>query len=287
MPSSAQFPPPPVPIDVDVRDLDGFMLNVERLLASELVALGTPEECWAALMLWCRAWKQVPAGSLANDERILASFSGAGKRWPKVRQMALRGFVLCSDGRLYHKVLCEDVRRAAERKAGYLAEREQDRERLKNWREAKRLKRLGNANETRFETPNETPNETLKSSHRNACETSNTGQGLLRGESLEESLEESLDSSAARGAALPGANGSVVKTVVNGAAAALSVNSRKALTKEQKHQIWAHSIWLHLTRTRTADEVAKITDSFANGDPWGKAKFEEIDREIKALRMKC
>ena len=30
--------------------------------------------------------------------------------------MALRGFVLCADGRYYHRVLCEDVLRAAEAK---------------------------------------------------------------------------------------------------------------------------------------------------------------------------
>ncbi len=127
-------PLPFLPPDTDVRDLDGFMLNVERLLASELVAVGTTEECWAALMLWCRAWKQLPGGSLPNDDRILASFSGAGKRWSKVRGMALRGFVLCSDGRLYHRYLCDEVRRAYDRKLSYQVKRETDRQRLARWR---------------------------------------------------------------------------------------------------------------------------------------------------------
>lgn len=98
---------------IDIRDLDGFLLNVERLLSSELWALATGDEFKAAVGLWCRAWKQVPAGSLPNDERVLASFAGvSGVRWRKVRAVALRGFVLCSDGRLYHRVLCEDARRA-------------------------------------------------------------------------------------------------------------------------------------------------------------------------------
>ncbi len=113
----AVLPPPLVPPDVDVRDLDGFMLNVERLMASELWALSTGVEFKAAVGLWCRSWKQLPAGSLPNDERILAAFSGAGRRWRQVRDMALRGFVLCSDGRLYHQVLCADVMRAAAKKA--------------------------------------------------------------------------------------------------------------------------------------------------------------------------
>lgn len=100
----------------DVSGLDGFMLDTDRLMVSELWALATGDEFKAAIGLWCRAWKQAPAGSLPNDERVLAAFSGAGKAWPKVRDMALRGFVLCSDGRLYHKTLCEDVVRAAEAK---------------------------------------------------------------------------------------------------------------------------------------------------------------------------
>ncbi|MCW6512625.1 hypothetical protein [Lichenifustis flavocetrariae] len=76
----SDLPDPLVSPDVDLRGFSGFMLDVDRLLTSELVALGTPEECWAALMLWCRAWKQSPPASLPDDDRVLAAFSGAGKR---------------------------------------------------------------------------------------------------------------------------------------------------------------------------------------------------------------
>ena len=111
------LPSPLVPPDTDIKDLDGFMLNTEKLMASELWALSTGEEFKAAVALWCRAWKQTPPGSLPEDDRVLAAFSGAGSRWKKIRDMALRGFVKCSDGRLYHAVLCEDVLRAARKKA--------------------------------------------------------------------------------------------------------------------------------------------------------------------------
>lgn len=114
-----QRPPPFTTADMDVRDLDSFMLNVERLMMSELVAISTGEEFKAAVLLWCRAWKQTPPGSLPKDERILASFSGAGPRWGRIRVIALHGFVECSDGRLYHAVLCEDVRRAAGKKQAF------------------------------------------------------------------------------------------------------------------------------------------------------------------------
>lgn len=109
--------PEPLTGEMDeIDNYDSFMLNVDRLMASELMALSTGDEFKAAVALWCRAWKQRPAGSLPDDDRVLAAFSGAGAKWAKVKEMALRGFVKCSDGRLYHAVLCEDVRRAAEQK---------------------------------------------------------------------------------------------------------------------------------------------------------------------------
>ena len=150
------LPEPLTGSDIDVRDLDGFYLNVERLLASELVALCTPEEGWAALMLWCRAWKQLPAGSLPNDDRILASFSRAGNRWPKIKDAALRGFVLCFDGRLYHRVLCEEAQRAFQKKKQFRERREADLKRVSEWRQKQR----GNASPPANETPTDTHSDT-------------------------------------------------------------------------------------------------------------------------------
>lgn len=109
-------PAPLTTIDIDLAGMPGFMLDTERLMRSELMVLSSGDEFKAAVALWCRAWTQSPPGSLPNDERILAAWSLAGRRWPKVRGMALRGFVLCTDGRLYHRVLCEDVLRAWERR---------------------------------------------------------------------------------------------------------------------------------------------------------------------------
>lgn len=130
------MPEPMTTPDVDVRDLDGFMLNAERLLASELWALASGEEFKAAMGLWCRAWKQIPAGSLPNDQRVLASFAGVTPhRWAKVREVALRGFLLCSDGRLYHHVLCADARRAFGRKEAMRAERDGDADRKRRERD--------------------------------------------------------------------------------------------------------------------------------------------------------
>jgi hypothetical protein len=122
MTSAADQPAPLTTADIDLDGMPGFMLDTEQLRQSELWALSTGEEFKAAVGLWCRAWVQKPAGSLPNDDRLLAAWSGAGRRWPKVRDMALRGFVLCSDGRLYHRVLCQD---ALERRQVFRARAEQ------------------------------------------------------------------------------------------------------------------------------------------------------------------
>jgi hypothetical protein len=146
-------PEPLVPHDVDCRDLDGFMLNVERLLASELWALSNGDEFKAAVGLWARSWKQVPAASLPNDDRILASFAGMPvAKFRKVREMAMRGFVECSDGRFYHRVLAAEAVRAWGRKNAYQVKREADRKRLTEWREKRAAKPNGDGGETLDET---------------------------------------------------------------------------------------------------------------------------------------
>lgn len=103
---------PMTPPECDLRGLPFMPLDVVRLGDSDLFALATGDEFKAAVALWCKAWLQVPAASLPDDPRILAHLSGAGTRWAKVADMALRGWVKCSDGRLYHPVVAEKAREA-------------------------------------------------------------------------------------------------------------------------------------------------------------------------------
>lgn len=110
---------PLVPVDTDLRDFQYMPLDVVRLVDSDLAALATGEEFRCAVVLWCKAWHQVPASSLPNDDRLLAHLAGFGrdlKGWRAVRDMALRGFVECSDGRLYHPVIAEKAIEAADAK---------------------------------------------------------------------------------------------------------------------------------------------------------------------------
>lgn len=87
-------------------------MDVVRILDSDLFALSTGDEFKAALALWCKAWLQIPAASLPDDDRVLAHLSGAGPRWKKVKEMALRGWIKCSDGRFYHPVVAEKAKEA-------------------------------------------------------------------------------------------------------------------------------------------------------------------------------
>jgi hypothetical protein len=106
---------PLTPSDCDLRDFQFMPLDVARLRDSDLASLKSTDECWAAILLWGAAWHQVPAGSLPDNDKILAQFAGFGRvveEWLKVKDGALHNFIKCSDGRLYHPVVAEKAREA-------------------------------------------------------------------------------------------------------------------------------------------------------------------------------
>ena len=103
---------PLTPPECDLRGLSFMPLDLVRLIDSDLYALSSGDEFKAAVTLWARSWLQVPAASLPDDDRVLAHLSGAGSKWKKVKAMALRGFVKCGDGRLYHPVVAEKAKEA-------------------------------------------------------------------------------------------------------------------------------------------------------------------------------
>lgn len=99
---------PLTPADCDCRGLPYMPLEAARLLDSDLVALSTGDEFKAALILWCKSWSQTPASSLPDDDRILAKWAGVSiGEWKTLKEMALRGWLRCSDGRLYHPVIAD------------------------------------------------------------------------------------------------------------------------------------------------------------------------------------
>lgn len=129
---------PLVPPEVDLRDYDYIPLYGDRLFNSDTWAYCDADEKVAALRLWWRAWHEEPAGSLPNNDRLLAERAGYGvavKAFLVVKENAMRGWILCSDGRLYHPVVASIALDVWQTKKKKKAENAADRER-------KRLKRL-------------------------------------------------------------------------------------------------------------------------------------------------
>jgi hypothetical protein len=133
-----QLPAPPVPKECDLSGFNFMPLDCVRLVQSDLCAIATGDEFKAAVILWARSWANVPAGSLSDDDRVLAHAVGlAPAKWAKVREMALHGWYKCSDGRLYHRVVSEKAAQA-------WAHREKQRDRARRGNEV----RWGSHNES-------------------------------------------------------------------------------------------------------------------------------------------
>lgn len=101
---------PLVPAEVDLSDFKFMPLDCVRLRDSDLTSNVSGDEFRCAVLLWCASWHQIPAASLPNDDKVLSNFSGFGrvvKEWLKVKDGAMRGWLLCNDGRLYHPVVAE------------------------------------------------------------------------------------------------------------------------------------------------------------------------------------
>lgn len=104
------LPKPLLPSNVDLQDYTYMPLHVLRLRDSEFTSEVSAEAFRAGVLLWCSAWHQVPCGSLPNNDKTLSNMAGFGRvvsEWEKVKEEALRGWVLCDDGRYYHPVVCE------------------------------------------------------------------------------------------------------------------------------------------------------------------------------------
>jgi len=105
-------PVPFVSADVDLTDFKFMPLEVARLRRSKawLICKRRPELAFYMLNLWTAAWHERPAGSLEDDGDVLADVAMCPpERWLEVKDDALRGWVKCTDGRLYHPVVAEKV----------------------------------------------------------------------------------------------------------------------------------------------------------------------------------
>lgn len=106
---------PLTPPECDLQDFPFMPLHVARLRDSDLASEAHPEAAWYAVLLWAASWHQLPAASLPDNDAVLTRLCGLGRdirTFKKHRANALRGFVKCDDGRLYHPVVAEQAREA-------------------------------------------------------------------------------------------------------------------------------------------------------------------------------
>src|SRR5947209_7876606 len=109
-PAADILPDPLLPAHVDLRDFPYMPMEVERLFGSEFHAQSNDAEWRAGMTLWLKSFHQVPAASLPDDDVALARLAELGRNvrsWRRVKSGALRGWVRCRDGRLYHRVVAE------------------------------------------------------------------------------------------------------------------------------------------------------------------------------------
>lgn len=126
------LPKPLINSEVDLREFDYMPLYGKRLFTSETWINADPEEKVAALRLWWASWHEEPAGSLPNNDRMLAELAGYGvaiKAFQVVKANAMRGWIECSDGRLYHPIVCEIAEESWKGKKKKVEENERDRAR--------------------------------------------------------------------------------------------------------------------------------------------------------------
>jgi hypothetical protein len=127
----SDLPEPLVPDYVDLRNFMFMPLDVRRLRDSDTAAVEDPEAFRAAVILWCVAWHNIPAASVPDDDASLCRMAGYGrdmKTWRRARENgALNGFVRCSDGRLYHRVIAEKALESWDKKQGHRTRMEQAR----------------------------------------------------------------------------------------------------------------------------------------------------------------
>jgi hypothetical protein len=114
-------PPPLIPADTTIPRLPWVPIYADRLWESDFFAVATDAEFKAAFCLWLKSWNQTPPGSLPTDDRLLcrlAELGGSLAKWQKVKRIALRHWIECDDGRLYHPVVSEIILETAVKLAG-------------------------------------------------------------------------------------------------------------------------------------------------------------------------
>ncbi len=95
--------------DLDVQCLPYMPLQIERLRKSKawLRCKRNPEIAFYMVNLWMRAWHEIPAGSIEDDDDVLADAAMCSPdRWEELKDDILKGWDR-RDGRVWHSTVIE------------------------------------------------------------------------------------------------------------------------------------------------------------------------------------
>lgn len=190
------LPDPLTPPDSDLRGLDFMPLFITRLRKSKawLMAKRQPELGFYMINLWTAAWHEVPAASLEIDDDVLADNAMCDPdTWLLIRDKVLRGWVKCSDGRLYHPVVAERANDAWATRKGF-------RERLAAVR-GKRGKKQATENTTSQTTEQNTQQSAGQTTEQNTERSTgqSTGQTTEQSTGQSTGVKERVESREGRG----------------------------------------------------------------------------------------
>jgi len=191
---------PLVPGDVDLRDFSWMPIEIHRLRRSKawLICKRKPELAFYMINLWTAAWHDTPAGSLEDDDDVLADLAMCEpSKWAKVREQVLRGWVKCSDGRLYHPVVADKAKDA-------WSQKQAQRQRTEAARLAREQKRQQTQQQSKPAKPTVAVAESVTDIATESNRTEQNGEGEGEGTETLYSAPDGADAAASPAAPAPG-----------------------------------------------------------------------------------
>lgn len=278
-PDAKDLPAPLVPQEADLRDFRFMPLDLQKLFNSDTwrKAKRIPFACGALINLWGNAWHQVPAGSLPSDEDDLRDLAGVSD-WESVKAIALRGFVKCRDGRLYHPVICGEAKKAWK-----------DRQKFRKAANARwKKKSSGSAAKSPAASASPAPRTSGAVASHPASQAApdiqetGTGKGTEKGKGTETGrIEKGGKEISNLPAASSGTNGNGFLKRMNGGADYSDPAKRKAR--------WEQKIAPELHRRLPGPAAEAIIRAYHFGTPEerknAKNAFEMVDTELKARKI--
>lgn len=131
------LPAPPYPADTKANGWKPEF-DADRIYSSDTWTLSEDDEKPWLLRTWLEAWRSVPVGSMPKDTKLFSRRIGCSQKFLEAHsETLLRGWILHSDDRLYHKYLSEGV-------LAMISKRRRSAERVQSWREKKNQEKQRN-----------------------------------------------------------------------------------------------------------------------------------------------